>query len=80
MQLRKEVPLKLVVNVFRKLVSEISSNRAHVDDASENLRHYMFAQAGRLMGMITKTDIVALSKAHFVHRRALAEERPPSCK
>jgi len=64
MQLRKEVPLELVVNMFRKL----------------NLRHIMFAQAGRLTGMITKTDIVALSTAHFVHRGALAEERTTSCK
>jgi hypothetical protein len=37
----------------------------------------MFAQAGRLTGMITKTDIVALSTAHFVHRGALAEEKNP---
>ncbi|KAH9004455.1 Cl-channel protein [Lactarius hatsudake] len=64
MQLRKEVPLELVVNMFRKL----------------NLRHIMFAQAGRLTGMITKTDIVALSTAHFVHRGALAEERTTSSK
>ncbi|KAN0129315.1 chloride channel [Lactarius tabidus] len=64
MQLRKEVPLELVVNMFRKL----------------NLRHIMFAQAGKLTGMITKTDIVALSTAHFVHRGALAEERPTSYK
>ncbi|KAI9433558.1 Cl-channel protein [Lactarius indigo] len=64
MQLRKEVPLELVVNMFRKL----------------NLRHIMFAQAGKLTGMITKTDIVALSTAHFVHRGALAEERNTSGK
>ncbi|KAI9433521.1 chloride channel [Lactarius indigo] len=64
MQLRKEVSLELVVNMFRKL----------------NLRHIMFAQAGKLTGMITKTDIVALSTAHFVHRGALAEERNTSGK
>ncbi|KAH8989821.1 hypothetical protein EDB92DRAFT_1799407, partial [Lactarius akahatsu] len=60
MQLRKEVPLELAVNVFRRL----------------NLRHIMFAQAGRLTSMIAKTDIrvVALSTTHFVHRGALAEE------
>ena len=40
----------------------------------------MFAQAGKLTGMITKTDIVALSTAHFVHRGALAEERTTSYK
>ncbi|KAI0272312.1 Cl-channel protein, partial [Gloeopeniophorella convolvens] len=60
MQLRKEVPLEFVVNMFRKL----------------NLRHIMFSQAGMLTGMITKTDIVALSTAHFTHRGALAEDRP----
>ncbi|KAI9510532.1 Cl-channel protein [Russula earlei] len=59
MQLRKEVPLELVVNMFRKM----------------NLRHIMFSQAGTLTGMITKTDIVALSTANFAHRGALAEER-----
>ncbi|KAI9433545.1 hypothetical protein H4582DRAFT_1986427 [Lactarius indigo] len=64
MLLRKEVSLELVVNMFRKL----------------NLRHIMFAQAGKLTGMITKTDIVALSTAHFVHRGALAEERNTSSK
>ncbi|KAI9433553.1 hypothetical protein H4582DRAFT_2060950 [Lactarius indigo] len=56
MLLRKEVPLELVMNMFRKL----------------NLRHIMFAQAGKLTGMITTTDIVALSTAHC---GALAEER-----
>ncbi|KAI9429588.1 hypothetical protein H4582DRAFT_2026679, partial [Lactarius indigo] len=45
-----------------------------------NLRHIMFAQVGKLTGMITKTDIVALSTAHFVHRGALAEERNTSGK
>jgi chloride channel 3/4/5 len=35
----------------------------------------MFLQAGELKGMITKTDIVALSTAHFTHRGVLAEER-----
>ncbi|KAH9964748.1 Cl-channel protein [Russula compacta] len=58
MQLRKEVPLELVVNMCRKL----------------NLRHIMFSQAGTLTGMITKTDIVALSTAHFAHRGVLADD------
>lgn len=62
MQLRKEVPLELVVNTFRKL----------------NLRHIMFTQGGALTGMITKTDIVALSTAHFTHRGVLAEDGPPT--
>jgi len=58
MQLRKEVPLELVVNMLRKM----------------NLRHITFTQAGTLTGMITKTDIVALSTANFPHRGVLAEE------
>jgi chloride channel 3/4/5 len=37
----------------------------------------MFTQGGALTGMITKTDIVALSTAHFPHRGVLAEEGPP---
>jgi chloride channel 3/4/5 len=61
MQLRKEVPLELVMNMFRKL----------------NLRHIMFTQGGALTGMITKTDIVSLTTAHFAHRGVLAEEGPP---
>ncbi|ETW79134.1 chloride channel [Heterobasidion irregulare TC 32-1] len=57
LQLRKDLPLELVVSMFRKL----------------NLRHIMFTQAGELTGMIAKTDIVALSTAHFPHTAALAE-------
>jgi len=37
----------------------------------------MFTQAGALTGMITKTDTVALSTAHFTHRGVLAENDPP---
>lgn len=36
----------------------------------------MFTQGGVLTGMITKTDVVALSTAHFTHRGALAENGP----
>ncbi|KAI0047852.1 Cl-channel protein [Auriscalpium vulgare] len=62
LQLRKDVPLELVVNMFKKL----------------NLRHLTFTQAGELVGMITKTDIVALSTAHFAHTAALEREKPTS--
>jgi chloride channel 3/4/5 len=38
----------------------------------------MFTQGGALTGMITKTDIVALSTAHFTHRGVLAEDDRPT--
>ncbi|KAI0681933.1 chloride channel [Cerioporus squamosus] len=59
LQLRKDVPLELVVNMFQKL----------------NLRHILFSQAGKLMGMVTKTDIVWLLTADSAHAGALAEPR-----
>ncbi|KAI0372598.1 hypothetical protein BV20DRAFT_33678 [Pilatotrama ljubarskyi] len=58
LQLRKDVPLELVVNMFQKL----------------NLRHILFSQGGRLTGMITKTDIVWLLTAQAPHAGALAEK------
>ncbi|KAI0352159.1 hypothetical protein OH77DRAFT_1428938 [Trametes cingulata] len=57
LQLRKDVPLELVVHMFQKL----------------NLRHILFSQGGRLTGMITKTDIVWLLTAQAPHAGALAE-------
>ncbi|KIP04518.1 hypothetical protein PHLGIDRAFT_109438 [Phlebiopsis gigantea 11061_1 CR5-6] len=58
LQLRKEVPLQLVVNMFQKM----------------NLRHVLFSQAGKLTGLVTKTDIVWLVTAHLPHTGALAGE------
>ncbi|EMD39275.1 hypothetical protein CERSUDRAFT_112928 [Gelatoporia subvermispora B] len=49
LQLRKDVPLELVVSMFQKL----------------NLRHILFTHEGKLTGLITKTDIVWLLTAHF---------------
>ncbi|RDX51224.1 hypothetical protein OH76DRAFT_1378993 [Lentinus brumalis] len=57
LQLRKDVPLELVVNMFQKL----------------NLRHILFSQEGKLMGMVTKTDIVWLLTADSAHAGALAD-------
>ncbi len=37
----------------------------------------MFTRSGALTGMLTKTDIVALSTAHFAHRGVLAKDDPP---
>ncbi|KAI0629368.1 chloride channel [Trametes polyzona] len=59
LQLRKDVPLELVVNMFQKL----------------NLRHILFSQGGKLAGMVTKTDIVWLLTAQASHAGALAEDR-----
>ncbi|KAN0129323.1 hypothetical protein V8E53_012807, partial [Lactarius tabidus] len=47
------------------LLEDAMQSRKEVSLELVNLRHIMFAQAGRLMGMITKTDIVALSTAHL---------------
>jgi len=56
LQLRQEVPQELVVNMFQKL----------------SLRHILFTQSGKLMGMMTKTDVVSFLNAHFPHAAALA--------
>ncbi|KAK7685663.1 hypothetical protein QCA50_011007 [Cerrena zonata] len=58
LQLRKDVPLQLVVNMFQKM----------------NLRHVLFSQGGKLTGMVTKTDVVWLLTEHLPHTGALAEE------
>ncbi|OJT09778.1 H(+)/Cl(-) exchange transporter 3 [Trametes pubescens] len=59
LQLRKDVPLELVVNMFQKL----------------NLRHILFSDGGKLTGMVTKTDVVWLLTAQASHAGALAEDR-----
>ncbi|GJE98065.1 Cl-channel protein [Phanerochaete sordida] len=59
LQLRKDVPLQLVVNMFQKM----------------NLRHVLFSQEGRLTGLVTKTDIVWLLNAHSPHAGQLAGEK-----
>ncbi|EKM50668.1 uncharacterized protein PHACADRAFT_264052 [Phanerochaete carnosa HHB-10118-sp] len=56
LQLRKDVPLQLVVNMFQKM----------------NLRHVLFSQEGKLTGLVTKTDIVWLLTAHSPHTGQLA--------
>ncbi|OBZ72416.1 hypothetical protein A0H81_07821 [Grifola frondosa] len=58
LQLRKDVPLELVVNMFHKL----------------NLRHVLFSQGGKLTGLVTKADITWLLTAHFSHTGALSEK------
>ncbi|EJF59033.1 hypothetical protein DICSQDRAFT_89724 [Dichomitus squalens LYAD-421 SS1] len=57
LQLRKDVPLELVVSMFQKM----------------NVRHILFSQEGKLVGMVTKTDIVWLLTAESSHAGALAE-------
>ncbi|KAI0794494.1 chloride channel [Fomes fomentarius] len=56
LQLKKDVPLELVVNMFQQL----------------NLRHILFSHEGKLVGMVTKTDIVWLLTAQSSHAGALA--------
>ncbi|KAL6309304.1 chloride channel [Sparassis latifolia] len=57
LQLRKEMPLELVVSMFQKL----------------NLRQVLLSQGGQLTGLITKTDIVGLFTAEFPYTAALSE-------
>jgi len=59
LQLRKEQPQELVVEMFQRLY----------------LRQILFTHEGKLTGMVTKTDIVALLNLHFPHTAALSE--PP---
>ncbi|KAH9943797.1 chloride channel [Amylocystis lapponica] len=58
LKLRKEVPLELVVSMFQKL----------------NVRHVLFAQEGKLTGMVSKTDIVWLLTARSPYTGALSEK------
>ncbi|KAF8075038.1 Cl-channel protein [Lyophyllum atratum] len=60
LQLRKEVPQELVVNMFQKL----------------NLRRVLFTHTGELMGMTTKADVVLLLTRHFPHTAALSQRPP----
>ncbi|KZV63169.1 Cl-channel protein, partial [Peniophora sp. CONT] len=62
MCLRKDVPLEVVVNTLNKL----------------SLRHIMFTEGGELVGMLTKTDIIALTTAHMPEAGALARDTVPS--
>ena len=62
MCLRKDVPLEVVVNTLNKL----------------SLRHIMFTEGGELVGMLTKTDIIALTTAHMHEAGALARDAVPS--
>ncbi|KAL0953386.1 hypothetical protein HGRIS_004625 [Hohenbuehelia grisea] len=57
-QLRPGVPQELVVRIFQKL----------------NLRQILFTQSGRLLGMVTKPDVVSLLTAHFPHTAALSAQ------
>ncbi|KIY43083.1 Cl-channel protein [Fistulina hepatica ATCC 64428] len=60
LQLRKDTPQEVVISVFQKL----------------NVRHVMFTQNGKLLGMVTKSDVVSLLTSHFPHSGALATGSP----
>ncbi|KAK7031437.1 chloride channel protein [Favolaschia claudopus] len=55
LQLRQEVPKELVVNMFQKM----------------NVRQIMFTTGGKLVGMVTKSDVVSLLTCNFPHTAAL---------
>lgn len=78
LELRTEVPLELVVNMIHKMVRAYPSplfpwplNETY--DSLQNLRQILFTQRGKLMGLITKSDIVDLLTVHLPHRAALAD-------
>ncbi|ESK97796.1 voltage-gated chloride [Moniliophthora roreri MCA 2997] len=56
LHLRKEVPRELVVRIFQRM----------------NVRQILFTRSGNLVGMITRSDVVALLTNHFPHTGALS--------
>ncbi|KAJ7576923.1 Cl-channel protein [Mycena floridula] len=62
LRLRKEVPLEFVVRMFQRL----------------NLRQILFTHGGKLVGMVTKSDVVSLLTMHFPHTAALQEGPVPT--
>ncbi|KLO19071.1 Cl-channel protein [Schizopora paradoxa] len=58
-QLKREVPLELVVNTFQKM----------------NIRYIFFTRHGRLEGLVTKTDIVRLLRSHIPNAGDLEREK-----
>jgi len=46
-------------------------NKTH--NLLKNLQQILFTQEGKLMGLITKSDIVDLLTAHLPHKAALAD-------
>lgn len=77
LELRTEVPLELVVNTIQKMVSLspllIFRLLSKVCNSIQNLRQIVFTRGGKLMGLITKSDIVDLLTVHLPHRAALAD-------
>lgn len=57
--LRKEAPLELAVSIFQKMVyrNHQSMYRA---DYQQNSPYILFSQEGRLVGIMTKSDIMNL--------------------
>ena len=77
-QLRKEVPQELVVNMFQKLVNITSVFPLvdGLDNLAQNLRQILFTHAGKLTGLVTKRDVVDLLTRQFPHAAALCEHPP----
>ena len=77
-QLRKEVPQELVVNMFQKLVNITSVFPLvdGLDNLVQNLRQILFTHAGKLTGLVTKRDVVDLLTRQFPHAAALCEHPP----
>lgn len=76
-QLRKEVPQELVVNMFQKLVCALLAQLLRLNVLiTQNLRQILFTHAGKLTGLVTKRDVVNLLTSHFPHAAALAQQPP----
>ena len=74
LELRTEVPLELVVNTIQRMVGRLPPPfiLRPLNHTLQNLRQILFTQRGKLMGLITKSDIVDLLTVHLPHRAALA--------
>lgn len=77
MQMRKEMPLQVVVSMFQKLVgpgSYASASRmlTECDIRLKNLHYVLFTSMGRLTGLLTKRDVVRLLSQGFQHVNALS--------
>ena len=75
LELRTEVPLELVVNMIQKMVClfPLVAQLNKAPNSLQNVQQILFTQQGKLMGLITKSDIVDLLTAHLPHRAALAD-------
>lgn len=75
-QLRKETPQELVVNMFQKMASRAHWLALHtwLTSPPQNLRFVFFTRFGELDGLVTKSDIVSLMRSHVPYAGVLTHE------